>query len=306
MKSNDELNPHQLDMTRPPEDMILRNYENPNSKPPIKIKEIIQKTEKTNTNTKTIEKNSNTGGCFAGAVGAVNMLALFTGLEHETKGGKTARQDLNFLMFLALSITMANGYLSEEWEWFSGSFGQFWLAFAAPLALGYLAIIQSEWDDIRGLMSKALFHSKYDHKIDLLNGFLFVSYGVMLFFSTSLHLGFLQGFMPQFMAVFGLLEPVPESFGYGTEIFLCGCWALAMAGLNLSAFCGIHENSDYRKVRRYASIVFWCNFVVCWSKYPENGSFFTFWTFISLSMAMALVSVSKNDAPEIAGSKKNV
>ena len=45
MKSNDELNPRQLDTTRPPEDMILRNYENPNSKPPIKIKQIIQNGE---------------------------------------------------------------------------------------------------------------------------------------------------------------------------------------------------------------------------------------------------------------------
>jgi len=226
------------------------------------------------------------GGCFAGAVGAVNLRALLMGLGNETEGAKVARQDMNFVGFSTRFIGFALAYFSDDWEFVSGNFGPVWIAFFAVMTFGYFTIVSSQWDQLRGPMSKHLFKSEYGDKVDLLDGFLFVLYGTAMFLTATLHLGFMQGFMPLLMSCFGMLSPVPESFGFTCETFAAGVYGMSMAALHLFAFCGVNEDKDIGKVRRFSSIVFWCNSVVAWNKYPENGSFYTFWVTFSLIMAI--------------------
>lgn len=234
------------------------------------------------------------GGCFGGAVGAVNMRAIVKNLENETEGAKVARQDMNFIANGAWFLGWTLGYFSSDWEFITGSFGTFWLVIFSVLALGYLVIVQTEWDQLRAPMSKHLFNSDYGDKLELVDGFLFVMYGVGMFLSATLHLGFIQDPMINLMSMFGMLSPVPDSFGFTLEALAAGAFALSQAALHLFAFCGVNEDVEIGKVRRYSSIVFWTLSVLTWNKYPETGSFYTFWVSVSLFFAIYLTMKSSD------------
>ena len=234
-------------------------------------------------------------GCFGGAVGAVNMRALVKGLGNELQGSKAARQDMNSAICMAWLIGWTLAYFSSDWECISGSFGAAWLAFFLFLTLGYLNLVNSEWDQFRAELSRTKFQSDYGDKVDTVQGFLFVLYGITMFLTTTLHLGFMLGFAKLLMSMFGMLSPVPDSFGFTLETFAAGAWGMGMAILHSYVLLfGVSENKDIAKVRRYSAIVFWCNTVVAWNKYPETGSFYTFWVTFSLFMAIYQIFLNYN------------
>lgn len=245
-----------------------------------------------------------TAGSFGGAVGAVNMRAIVKGLENETEGAKVARQDMNFITFTAKLLGWTLGYFSSDWEFITGSFGTVWLVLFSVLTLGYLAIVLTEWDQLRGPMSKHLFNSNYGDKVEVLDGFLFVMYGVAMFLSCTLHLGFMQDPMINLMSMFGMLSPAPESFGFTMETWVAGTFALAQAALHLFAFCGENEDIEIGKVRRYSSIVFWSLDLLAMTKFPETGSFYTFWVSVHFFLAMYLTMKSSNKSGEGAVTEK--
>ena len=96
--------------------------------------------------------------------------------------------------------------------------------------------------------------------------------------------------IPDLTTIFGLLEPSisSSSFGTGLDTLGSGCFALALAAINLPAFCGAGEDPDYRKIRRYSNLVFWCAQIVTFTHYPENGSFFDVWVVLALSMVVLI------------------
>lgn len=232
------------------------------------------------------------------------MRAIVKGLENETEGAKVARQDMNFITFTAWFLGWTMGYFSSDWEFITGSFGTFWLVLFSVVALGYFGIVLTEWDQLRSPMSKHLFNSDYGDKVEVLDGFLFAMYGVAMFLSCTLHLGFVQSPMINLMSMFGMLSPAPESFGFTMETFAAGAFALAQAALHLFAFCGVNEDVEIGKVRRYSSIVFWSLGLLAMNKFPETGSFYTFWVSVHFFFAMYLTMKSSDKSGEGAVTEK--
>lgn len=224
------------------------------------------------------------GGCFSLAVGAVNVRCLMNGFDKETDGAKAARQDVNFILYLAWLISFSKAIHEGI---FGGSFAHVWDATFLVFAPAYLYIVKSE-QAVRGPMFDALFKTPIGDRMDALIASLFVSYGMCMFLTMSLHLGFMQSFMSQFMCLFGMLEPCPGPFSYDLPTVSGGNWALAMFALNLPAFCGAQENKDYAEVRRFANLVFWCGSIVAFAKYPDTGSFYSVWTTLAVVFVVYL------------------
>lgn len=223
-----------------------------------------------------------TSFCFA--VGSVNLLALKQGAA-EKPGARIAREDVNFISYAGLALThlfaINNGFLS-------GSFGQFWVTFAIVQAIVHYRIVSSGFGgSARKTMHDNLFKGDTNN-LDAVNAAMYVSYGVLFFLAVGLKLEFLQGIAASCMTLFGALGPDPPAFSYDMASIFGGACALGMAGLNVPAFAGAAENSDYADVRRIASIVFWLSSVIGFAALPVNGSFFTFWTAVSAVMAVLL------------------
>jgi len=220
---------------------------------------------------------------FCMAIGTVNLLALKAG-DAEKPGARIAREDLNTVGFVASSLAyimaMMNGMLT-------GTFGQFWTAFTVVQALAHYRIVSSGFGSTRKAMKDNLFKGATDN-LDAINGVMFISYGVLFFLALGLNLEFLQGLTASAMTMFGMIGPEPPAFTYHmASIFGGGC-ALGMAALNVPAFSGAAEDSDYAAVRRTASIVFWVSGLIGMAALPDNGSFYTLWSGTSAILAVLL------------------
>lgn len=226
------------------------------------------------------------GGIFALGVAALNLNSLFKGgLKNESEGYKAARQDVNFAFILGFGIAYSLASLdSSTWPDITGSLGAtiLWISFPVVMALGYATIFKRTWGEIRGPMGNRLFKEPLDDKFDAFHSFLFVFYGLAMFLTMSLHLGFMQNIMPSFMTLFGLLDPTPGPFAYDLATFGGGCFALGMAALNLPAFCGAQENAEYAKARKLADTWFWVGNAAAFSKFPDNGSMFWVWPTVAV------------------------
>lgn len=233
------------------------------------------------------------GGCFMFALGMINARALKQGLDNETDGAKAARQDVNFILFLGQLVAMTK---AAQDGIVSGSFAFVWIGLSIVFTVGYAYIIITNFASIRGPMSEFMFKVPLHDKMDTFIAFLFIAYGICGYLTTSLHLNFIQKFMAEFMSLFGILEPSPGPFNYDLPTIAGGLAALSMAMVNLGAFCGAHENKDFAEVRRFGNLMFWSSAIVVMSKYPENGSFYTVWTGLSVIFVLALANKDKGSS----------
>jgi len=220
---------------------------------------------------------------FTVAVAAVNLLALKEG-DAEKPGARIAREDLNAVTFMAMTLTyivaMVNGMLV-------GTFGQFWTAFVTVQALAHYRIVSSGFGSTRKAMRNNLFKGATDN-LDAINSIMYMSYGVLYFLALGLNLEFLQGLAASAMTMFGVLGPDPPAFTYHMYSIYGGSCALGLAALSVPAFSGAAEDSDYAAVRRTASIVFWVSGLIAMAALPVNGSFYTFWSGTSAVLAVLL------------------
>ena len=67
------------------------------------------------------------GGIFALPCGVVNLRALIKGLNNESKGARTARQDMNAVAWFAWTITWVLATM-DGLPGTTGTFGMFWMA----------------------------------------------------------------------------------------------------------------------------------------------------------------------------------
>ena len=232
------------------------------------------------------------GSSFAQAVGAINLRAIILGgLSNESDGSKAARQDMNCVASVAMTFAFLLAALRPDFEYMTGSFAGFWVLFMAIMAAGYILILMKEFQTIRKPMSEHLFKGDIEDKVEAVNAFVFILYGVIMFISMGLHLPLTQPIISVLMTFFGLfkLDPSDTTITYSFDALAGGCWALGMAAINLITFSGSNENADYGQTRRQADIVFWVSSVIGFTNYPENGMFFTFWVTISLGLAIYLV-----------------
>jgi hypothetical protein len=220
--------------------------------------------------------------CFY--VGAVNVLSLSRG-NREKPGARIAREDMNMNCYGALSVTYLVANMTGS---LTGSGAVFWLVFAIVQFLTHVKIVSGNFGGIRTSMKCNLFKGGGVDSFDYINSVMFMLYGILMFLSMGLNLGFLQGFMSSMMTLFGLIEPSPPAISSGVATIFGGANALGVAALNLSAFAGSAEDRDYAEVRRCGSASFWAAAVIGMASFPESGSFFSVWTTISLVMALLL------------------
>lgn len=232
------------------------------------------------------------GGSFALPCAVVNLRALIKGLDNESAGSKAARQDMNFVAWVAWTIAfgkaMSESSTNEDLSYATGSFANGWMAHFIGCVIVHTLIVRKNWDPIRRKLHDNLFKHELKDKVDVANAILLMMYGTSMFLAWSLRLGPARSLLAILTDFFGLLTPLEladvSTWGSGLDSVGSGCFGLAIAAVNLPAFAGPAEDPDYAKTRRYCNLVFWCALIFAMSLAPESGSFFGFWTFVGLTM----------------------
>jgi hypothetical protein len=233
------------------------------------------------------------GASFALSAAAINIHSLFiTKLSHEKDGQKTLRRVLNLTLFLSwMTAQTYDGYFDlSNFSYQTGSYLWFWNGFFVACCSGIVMKLKQE-----SLVVKELYNhfGQGSSIMDAINAVLFLVLGVGLFTAASLHFIYMQIVTPELMTCFGLLEnPFEQEFGYGLETFGSGCWALAIAVVNLGTFCGDYENEDYKDTRRLMNIIAWFGIVITFTINPGNDSFYN--AYLGTALLMALILIVKN------------